>query len=64
MDLALTVFRTILPSFEAKRAASYEFAKAKIEKRLDLNTDRKDFMTYVSFRPDCFPGQPPDIYNR
>ena len=64
MDLALKVFRIILPSFEAKRAANYEFAKAKVEKRLDLKTDRKDFMTYVSFRPDCLPGQPPDICNR
>ena len=51
MGLALKVFKILMPSFEAKRIAHLEFTTTKIEKRLDLKTDRKDFMTYVDFPP-------------
>lgn len=38
-----------MPSFSAKRAAHLEFTRAKIEKRLDRKTDRKDFTSYAIF---------------
>lgn len=38
-----------MPSFSAERAAHLEFTRAKIERRLDGKTDRKDFTAYVSF---------------
>ena len=50
MRLGLKIMEIIVPSFTAKRVEYLEFTRAKIEKRLDLKTDRKDFMTYASFR--------------
>ncbi|KAL8904655.1 MAG: hypothetical protein Q9171_006965 [Xanthocarpia ochracea] len=50
MRLGLRIMEVIVPSFTAKRVEYLEFTRAKIEKRLDLKTDRKDFMTYASFR--------------
>jgi hypothetical protein len=36
------------PSFAAKRIAHLEFTRKKIDKRLNRETDRKDFLQYVS----------------
>lgn len=49
LNLALKVLKIIMQSLEAKRIAHRKFAKDKIEQRLDLKTDRRDFMTYASF---------------
>ena len=38
-----------IPSMAAKRKAHFAFTKQKVESRLDRDTDRKDFTTYVSF---------------
>ena len=46
--LLLKFLRLIKPSLAARRVAHLAFTKAKIEKRLQRKTDRKDFMTYVS----------------
>lgn len=51
---ALGLLMIIMPSINAKRAAHREFARTRIERRLDLKTDRKDFMTYASFN-DRYP---------
>ncbi|KAF2228481.1 putative benzoate 4-monooxygenase cytochrome P450 [Viridothelium virens] len=40
----LTIFK---PSLGAKRAAHMEFTRLKIEKRLERESNRKDFLTYV-----------------
>ena len=64
VKLALKVLSITMPSVEAKRVFHLEWSKAKVENRLDMKTDRNDFMTYVSFRPDCFPGHLPDTLNR
>ncbi|KAL8729121.1 MAG: hypothetical protein Q9166_004952 [cf. Caloplaca sp. 2 TL-2023] len=62
MNLALKVLKIVVPSFEAKRIDHLEFTKAKIEKRLDMRTNRSDFMTYASSIPICLvvilPNQP------
>ena len=50
MNLALKVLTIIMPSFEAQRVAHLEFTQAKIENRLDMETDRRDLMSYASFR--------------
>ncbi|KAL8970981.1 MAG: hypothetical protein Q9197_003521 [Variospora fuerteventurae] len=54
--LAFKVFKVIMPSFEAKHVAHLEFTGAKIKKRLDLKTDRRDFMAYArSHSPHACP---------
>lgn len=49
--LLLQILRLIKPSLAARRVTHLAFTKAKIEKRLQRKTDRKDFMTYVSLSP-------------
>ncbi|KAL8905670.1 MAG: hypothetical protein Q9207_002484 [Kuettlingeria erythrocarpa] len=53
---ALAFLMIIMPSVNAKRVAHRAFARNKIEQRLDLKTDRKDFMTYASFSTINIPG--------
>ena len=43
---------SIIPSMAEKRKSHLAFTKQKTENRLDRDTDRKDFMTYVSFLND------------
>ena len=38
-----------IPSMADKRKAHFAFTKQKTESRLNHDTDRKDFTTYVSF---------------
>ena len=40
---------SMIPSMSEKRKAHFAFTKLKTESRLDRDTDRKDFTTYVSF---------------
>lgn len=49
INLALKVLKKVTPSIEAKRVAHFKFTSAKIEKRLDSKTDRRDIMTYARF---------------
>lgn len=61
MNFCLKVLKVVMPSFEAKRNAHLTFTKAKVEKRLDQKTDRKDFMTYVRHHISCLSADPPDM---
>ncbi|MCJ1462457.1 hypothetical protein MMC07_001059 [Pseudocyphellaria aurata] len=45
--LLFKLVQFLIPSISSKRAAHLEFTGAKIEKRLDRKTDRKDFTTYI-----------------
>ncbi|KAL8948520.1 MAG: hypothetical protein Q9222_005301 [Ikaeria aurantiellina] len=45
--LLLKSLQLVRPSLAAKRAAHMEFTSKKIERRLNLETDRKDFLTYI-----------------
>ncbi|KAL8992647.1 MAG: hypothetical protein Q9169_006936 [Polycauliona sp. 2 TL-2023] len=47
VNLAFKLVPIVMPSLTARKEAHREFTKAKVEKRLDLKTDRKDFMAYV-----------------
>ncbi|KAL8639083.1 MAG: hypothetical protein Q9226_008919 [Calogaya cf. arnoldii] len=48
MNPSLKLLKLFKPSFEAKRAAHIAFTSGKIEKRLNLKTDRKDSMSYTT----------------
>ncbi|KAL8714008.1 MAG: hypothetical protein Q9220_002154 [cf. Caloplaca sp. 1 TL-2023] len=45
--LLLKFLQLIRPSLSAKRAAHMAFTAEKIERRLNLETERKDFLTYI-----------------
>lgn len=44
----LRVFMALVPSVEEKRDAFFKLPTTKVEKRLKTETNRKDFMSYVS----------------
>lgn len=45
--LLFKLLKIVMPSLSAKQAAHVEFITAKVQKRLDRKTDRKDFTTYA-----------------
>ncbi|KAL8991260.1 MAG: hypothetical protein Q9169_007909, partial [Polycauliona sp. 2 TL-2023] len=47
VQLALKLLEVAKPSIKAKRVDYMEFTKSSIEKRMEMTTDRKDFMTYA-----------------
>ena len=50
VGLLFGIVQKIMPSIAAKRKQHMKFTEEKIQKRLELNIDRKDFITYVSLR--------------
>lgn len=50
IGLIFQLIQRLIPSFAAKRRAHLEFTKRKVHERLTNETDRKDFLQYVSFR--------------
>ena len=49
MAAGMKVLAMIIPSLTKKSNAHADFTKRKTEARLDLKTDRKDFITNASF---------------
>ncbi|KAL8696305.1 MAG: hypothetical protein Q9224_002863 [Gallowayella concinna] len=47
LEFAFAVLKTIIPSLTTKQDAYLKFTEDKINKRLDLKTDRKDLMTNI-----------------
>ncbi|KAL8677773.1 MAG: hypothetical protein Q9186_005832 [Xanthomendoza sp. 1 TL-2023] len=47
LEFAFAVLKTIIPSLTTKHDAYLKFTEDKINKRLDLKTDRKDLMTNI-----------------
>lgn len=57
MRLALKLLEAMVPSFTARRVAHLDFTKARVEKRLEMKTDRKDIMSNASLvAPHYLPG--------
>ena len=48
INQVLKLLMSMIPSLTEKRKAHFAFTKQKTENRLDRDTDRKDFTTYVS----------------
>ena len=48
VGIILRTFMALVPSVEMKRDAFFKLPTTKVEKRLQTNTERKDFMSYVS----------------
>lgn len=48
VDLLFKLLQSVMPSFSSKRAAHLDFTETKTKKRLNRETNCKDFMTYAS----------------
>lgn len=49
INRVFTLLMSSIPSMAERRKAHFAFTKQKTESRLNRDTDRKDFITYVSF---------------
>ncbi|KAL9601089.1 MAG: hypothetical protein Q9219_002799 [cf. Caloplaca sp. 3 TL-2023] len=47
-SLAMKIWEILVPSLTAKRLAHHDFTRIRTERRLALETNRKDFITYAS----------------
>ena len=49
LGVVFRILMTLAPSFGRERKQAVEFQESRANKRLAAKTDRKDFMSYVSF---------------